>query len=180
MIEKESTAVLVIDAQLCAFDGVRSEACFESKELLEKLVILIMGARKNKVPIVFIQHCGFPGQLYEEGTDQWIIHPEISAIAGEVIVQKRQSNSFDGTVLEDILNNDLGVKNVIVCGLQSEFCVTNTCIAAMELGFGAIVASDAHSTWSNEEDEAQEIIARQNFILKAKGAICQPVKEIFA
>lgn len=179
MIERGNTAVLVIDSQLCAFDGVRSEACYNSKILLEKLILLIKSARENKVPVVFIQHCGFPGQLYAEGTEQWIIHPAISPIANEVTVQKRQSNSFDGTDLEHILN-DLGIKNVVACGLQSEFCVSNTCLGALELGFSAGVASDAHSTWSNEEYKAQEIIARQNSFLESKGVICQPVKKIMA
>jgi hypothetical protein len=30
MIEKGNAAVLVIDAQLCAFDGVRFEACHQN------------------------------------------------------------------------------------------------------------------------------------------------------
>jgi len=179
MIENGKTAVLVVDAQLCAFDGVRSEACHNSTILLENLILLVETARNNKVPVVFIQHCGFPGQLYEEGTDQWIIHPLISPLAGEVVVQKRQSNSFDGTVLEIILN-ELDIKHVITCGLQSEFCVSNTCLGALELGFSAGVVSDAHSTWSNEEYEAKEIVARQNLFLESKGVECQSVKEIMA
>jgi nicotinamidase-related amidase len=179
MIEKGNAAVLVIDAQLCAFDGVRFEACHNAKLLLDNLILLIKTARENKVTVVFVQHCGFPGQLYEEGTDQWIIHPAISPLADEIVVQKRQSNSFDGTELELTLN-DLGIKHIITCGLQSEFCVSNTCLGALELGFSARVVSDAHSTWSNKEYEADQIITKQNLFLESKGVKCQSLKEVIA
>lgn len=176
MQSKGNTAVLVIDAQLCAFDSVRSPACYDAKELLQKLVHLVAAARENEIPLLFVQHCGLPGQLYAEGTAQWIIHPAIAPTANELIVQKHQSSSFDGTRLEFELR-DLGIETVVTCGLQSEFCVSNTCFAALELGFNVGVISDTHSTWSNDEDEAPEIIARQNALLASRGVVCQTLAE---
>lgn len=61
MIERKSTAVLIIDAQLCAFDGARSPPCYDASVLLDNLVLLIKTARKNEVPLIFIQHRGSKG-----------------------------------------------------------------------------------------------------------------------
>jgi len=177
MSNGNTTAVLIVDAQLCAFDGVRSAPCHEASVLLDNLVLLTKTAGENSVPVIFIQHCGLPGQLYAEGTGQWKIHPAISPTPNKMVVQKTQSNSFDGTELEQVLQK-LGVETVIVCGLQSEFCVSNTCMGALELGFNVEVIVDAHSTWSNNDLQAEEIIAKQNRLLKSKGITCRSLAEV--
>jgi nicotinamidase-related amidase len=178
MSKGNSTAVLIVDAQLCAFDGVRSPPCYDASVLLDNLVLLTKSARENSVPVIFIQHCGLPSQLYAEGSDQWKIHPAISPATNEIVIRKTQSNSFDGTELEQVLLK-LEVETVIVCGLQSEFCVNNTCMGALNLGFNVAVISDTHSTWSNNALQADEIIAQQNRLLETNGITCRTLREIF-
>ena len=40
----------------------------------------------------------------------------------------------------------LGVERLVMCGLQTEFCVDATCRAAFSRGFEVVLAADAHST----------------------------------
>ena len=175
----QSKAILIIDAQLCAFEGTLAPACYKASELLLKIATLLEMARNNGTPVIFIQHCGLPGQLFAEGADQWCIHPQISPTKKELVIQKRESSAFSGTELEMVLAN-MGVDTIITCGLQSEHCVSNTCLAALALGMKVQVVSDAHSTWSTDQDEASEIIRRQNQLLASKGVVCQPLAEYLA
>jgi nicotinamidase-related amidase len=72
----------------------------------------------------------------------------------------------------------LNVDTIISCGIQSEHCVSNTSIAALDLGMNVIVAGDAHSTLSTDDDTAETIIARQNKVLADRGAAVQGTVEI--
>ena len=61
----------------------------------------------------------------------------------------------------DVLT-DIGAKTLITCGIWSEFCVTATSLAALELGYDVWVVADGHSTVADSEDEANRVIAKQN------------------
>ena len=50
----------------------------------------------------------------------------------------------------------------MICGIWSEFCGANTGMDAAELGFDVHVASDGHGTVSNDDEAANDIVARQN------------------
>lgn len=179
----ESSALLVIDMQLCAFDGKLIPPIHEGPDLLDRVSMLIAAARQSEIPVVFIQHCApLDGQPYAKGTHGWEIHPSISPEPSEPIVYKSQSSGFAGTGLQRVLV-DRGIGTVITCGIQSEFCITNTSISALELGFEVLVAQDAHGTVSTDEDEASVIVDRQNALLSERGAQIQKtasILELFA
>lgn len=164
----ESTALLVIDEQVGAFNGKLIPAIHDGNLLLERSQKLIEAARLSGVPVIFVQHCASEGLLVK-GTDAWHIHPDILPKNDEHIVLKQESSAFEATDLESILANG-GISTVIVCGLQSELCVSNTSISALELGLTVYIAGDAHSTWETENESAQEIILRQNQSLSDHGA----------
>ncbi len=163
--------------QLCAFDGKLIPPIHRGAELLEQIVKLTTTARKAGIPVIFVQHCALEGQPYARGTHGWEIHPTISPQLSEVVVYKRQSSGFDGTDLQSVLAQR-GIDTVIVCGIQSEFCVTNTSIAALERGLNVYVAQDAHGTLSTEEDEASVIVERQNALLSDRGARIQATNSL--
>ena len=50
---------------------------------------------------------------------------------GDAVLKKRASSSFEGTDLDSQLRAE-GVKRLVLCGLQSEFCVSNTARSAAE------------------------------------------------
>lgn len=166
-------ALLVIDMQLCAFDGQLIPAIHEGRDLLEKVAGLIGAARQSEIPVIFVQHCAaLDGPPYARGTPGWKIHPLIAPLSGEAIVYKSQSSGFEGTNLQRVLE-DKGTCTVIACGIQSEHCVTNTSFSALELGFEVLVVEDAHGTVSTAEDTAPVIIERQNALLSERGVDVQ-------
>jgi nicotinamidase-related amidase len=164
-----SPALLVIDVQQAAFDGERLPPIFRADDLLTRTARLIAAAHAKDTPVIFLKHCGPKDQAFAEGTTRGEIHPSVAPEPVDAVVHKRQSSGFDGTELQRVLAEQ-GIDTVIACGLQSEFCVSNTAVAALELGLKVYVAQDAHSTWSTDDDEASVIIDRQNALLAERGA----------
>lgn len=63
----------------------------------------------------------------------------------DVVVPKLTGDAFAGTDLEALLRAR-GVSTVVVAGLQSEMCVSDTARTALRLGFGVVLPRDAHAT----------------------------------
>ena len=176
------TALLVIDVQVGMFDQKMISEMHQPEDLLAAVSRLIGAARAASIPVIFIQHCAPAGQLLAEGTETWKIHPSIAPEPFDSVVLKRESSAFVETDLRDLLERR-GIDTVITCGLQSEHCVSNTSLSALELGLSVVVARDAHSTFSTDDDDASEIIERQNAQLMDLGArvlATSAIAELFA
>ena len=172
-----NTALIIIDIQVGMFGPAQVPGIHKSELLLKNTGVLLAAARKAGITIVYIQHCARPGQVVIQGTEAWAIHPNIAPQDKEIVVLKKESSAFEGTELYEILQKEK-INNIITCGLQSEYCVTNTSLAALELGFIVTVAKDCHSTVATNEQTPCAIVDQQNNLLKTKGAALLAVVEI--
>ena len=155
-------ALIIIDVQMFGFDD--SDPVYEGDQLLSKIGGLIAQAHLAGLPVVYVQHCGSEGNVHELGTPGWGIHPAIAPVAGEVIVQKRHPDAFQDTSLQRELES-MGIKELIIAGLQTEYCVDTTCRRAYSLGYEVTLVKDAHSTWDTDLLTAPQIIAHHNEVL---------------
>jgi nicotinamidase-related amidase len=171
------TALLVIDVQRGAFDGVRCEPITDAQRLVDHSVALIHAAREAAVPIVFIQHCAEPGDAFEEGSPHGELHEALQPLSGDKVLKKHASSAFQGTDLAGLLDG-LGAERLVVCGLQSEFCVFNTSRSALDKGFALTVAEDGHTTWPSKTETANAISARINEDLQKRGAELRSTADI--
>jgi nicotinamidase-related amidase len=174
-----TTALLVIDIQRGAFDGVRCPPIDRPTELVANASSLIAAARDAGSPVVFVQHCDELNSPFEEGTPHGELHEQLVPNAAEAVIKKYASSSFENTNLGETLQR-LAIKNVILCGLQSEFCVRNTCNAALDLGYTVRVAQDGHSTWPSEGKLSEMISENVNKELAARGAILDSTANLAA
>jgi nicotinamidase-related amidase len=71
---------------------------------------------------------------------------------GEPFVFKPRYSAFDSTPLE-ILLEELGIERILLAGNATEMCVTQTAIAARELGFKVTVLADCCATLDPELEE---------------------------
>ena len=71
--------------------------------------------------------------------------PELEAYSG-----------FQGTLLNELLR-ERGVRRIFVCGVATEFCVKNTCIGGLNLGYTVILLKDAVK--GIEEGSSEKAIA---------------------
>lgn len=168
-----ATALLVIDVQRAAFDGVRCPPMDAPERLLASTHALLAAAREGQRAIVFVQHGEGAGEPFEHGTPHWQLHESLVPRDGESRLDKRESSSFAGTGLHERLQA-LQVGTLVLCGLQSEHCVSNTARSAIELGYRVRVAQDGHGTWPWDGRTAAEIRDDVNRRLAAAGAEVEP------
>jgi nicotinamidase-related amidase len=160
-----STALVVIDVQAGMFN-VADPPVYQGEQLLERIGSLISKARKASVPVIYVRHHSTQeGDFLKYGEPAWQVHPAIAPLPGEVIVDKTTPDSFYKTTLEQVLQEQ-GIKQLILTGIQSDFCVDTTCRSASSHDYDLILVKDAHSTWDLAGLNAQQIIDHENAVLR--------------
>jgi len=171
-------ALLVIDIHCGAFDGVHCEPIAQPDALVANALTLLNAARHGGTPIVFVQHCAEGKSApFEEGSVQWQLHEALAPQPGEAVLRKHASSAFEGTALAHMLEG-MNARELVLCGLQSEFCVSNTAKAALAAGFTVTIVEDGHSTWPWNGESVEAIKARANAELAQAGARLSPVAHL--
>lgn len=155
-------ALLVIDMQAGNFS--KPDPIFNGDKLLSNIKSLVDKAHSKDQLVVFIQNNGGVGDPDEYGTPGWKIHSSISPSSGDLIIQKSSPDSFSDTILHAELQN-YDVEELVIAGLQTEYCVDTTCRRAFGLGYKVTLVEDAHSTWDSSFLKAEEIIIHHNLVL---------------
>lgn len=82
------------------------------------------------------------GRLLVRGEKGHEIIPELSPMTGEPIIDKPGRSAFQHTDLKLLLDNR-GIKNLILCGVTTDVCVTSTMRDGNDMGFDCLLVSDA-------------------------------------
>jgi nicotinamidase-related amidase len=154
-------ALIVIDMQLGNFI---SNPVYKATDLLARTKSLIQKARVSKVPVIYVQNNGGKGDPDEYGSEGWKIHPSIAPMEEDILVQKETPDAFHKTNLCETLESR-SIRNIVVAGLQTEYCVDTTCRRAFSLGHDVILVKDAHSTWDTPMLKAEQVIKHHNSVL---------------
>ncbi len=153
-----ATALLIIDVQqaLCAGEY----ECFEINRVIENINHLSIRARIAAMPVVLIQHEDADGPLVHD-TAGWQLAEALETAPEDIRVRKTTPDSFYQTHLQKLLQRE-EIERLIICGLQTDYCVNATVRQALKLGYDVVLASDAHSTVDNGNLSAEDIIAEHN------------------
>jgi nicotinamidase-related amidase len=79
----------------------------------------------------------------------WQIDESVAPRPGEFVLHKTSSGPLNSTRLDQTLHN-LGVTSLVVAGLTTDVCVTQTARETADRGFRVVVAEDACTTLSEE------------------------------
>lgn len=156
-----TTALLVIDVQQGLCQG--EYAAHDAAGLIQRINTLSEKARAAGAPVAFIQHEAASGPLQHDSPG-WALADGLTLAEGDLLVRKTTPDSFMHTGLEAHLHQR-GIARVVICGLQTEFCVDTTTRRAMALGFPVTLVADGHSTMDSAELSALQIIAHHNRLL---------------
>lgn len=173
----KDTALIVIDVQVAMFSSIDGNSVYESGRILQNILLLIQKARVTDTPVIFIQHTDDRDPEYAEGTSLWKLHPMLNPLEREKIIQKSTWDSFHMTTLNEELQK-LGVKKLIIAGMQSEFCVDTTCRRAFSMGYEGVLVEDAHTTFDTKALSAKKIIEHHNRVLGGRFVKLMSVKDI--
>jgi nicotinamidase-related amidase len=147
------TALVIVDVQKSLLD----EGPWNIEGVLANIARLIEGARQAEAPIVFIRD-----RRVEPDSS---LHPRLATHPGDIQIEKSFSDSFIDTDLDEQLRS-LGIRRVIIVGLQTDYCVDTTCRRAASLRYAVVLASDAHTTFDHDALAASQIVAHHNHILR--------------
>lgn len=134
---RPNTALLVIDVQN---DVVRGN--HNSDSVVANVATLVDRARREDVPVVWVQHSD-DGVI--RGSEGWRIVPELSPLTAEHLVEKHYGDSFEDTDLEAVLS-ELGIGRLVIVGAQTDACIRSTLHGAFARGYDATLVGDAHTT----------------------------------
>jgi nicotinamidase-related amidase len=155
------TAVLVIDVQQGLCEG--PDAAHDCPGTIERINVVAHRARVAGVPVFFVQHESSAGYL-EHGSPEWQLATGLQVQADDRRIRKTTPDSFLRTGLHEALQA-LGVKDLVVCGMHTEFCVDTTTRKALALGYPVVLVADAHTSAGNTAISAQQVIAHHNATL---------------
>jgi nicotinamidase-related amidase len=119
-----------------------------SETVLRNIEDILERARSANQPprIIYIRNCGEPGELDAPHSPGWqLVFP---ALPHEFVIDKLKNNAFAGTKLVDLVPRDA---ELIVVGMQSDYCVRATCSAALDRGNNVILIKEAHATYDRIE-----------------------------
>jgi nicotinamidase-related amidase len=156
-----NAALLVIDVQQGLCEG--EFAAFEAHVLIKRINMLAKKARAVKAPVIWVHHEEAEG-LLQHGSAGWQLAKGLETDPKDILLRKTTSDSFLRTGLERLLKVH-EVQTLVVCGLQTEYCVDTSTRRALALGYPVVLVSDAHSTLDNEHLTAAQIIAHHNTTL---------------
>ena len=153
------TALLLIDVQQGFGDpywGARNNPDAE-----RHIAALLSAWRQKGRAVIHVQHMSqgpnSPLRPHQSGN---AFMPEAAPQFGEPVFQKTVNSAFIGTALEAHLR-DHRIDTIVVVGLTTDHCVSTTTRMAANLGFTAIVVSDATATFERTGPDGDHHSAEQ-------------------
>jgi len=133
MITPEQCALVVIDIQERLLPAI-----FEKERLLKNAQLLIRLALVLDIPTLSTTQ-------YARGLGQTV--PEIQSLMGKPSIDKQAFSCFGSDAFCSAVKSIPGQRNtVLLCGMESHICVTQTALGALRKGYLVHVASDAVSS----------------------------------
>jgi len=92
--------------------------------------------------IIHVRNSGDQGEADEPNTPGWqLVH---DPLPNEPVIDKTKNNAFTGTRLAEYIRPDA---EIVVVGMQSDFCVRATCSTALIRGNLVLLIRGAHATY---------------------------------
>ncbi len=151
-------AIVVIDMQRGLVLGAHRQ-----DELVATVNGLIERGRAAGLPVVFVQHNHATFEPMMRGNKGWEIFAELDRQAEDPVVEKEACDAFYETSLDATLQ-ELGAEELLIAGLQTEYCVDTACRTALSHGYDVVLVADAHST-GDSDMPAGDIVRHHNAVL---------------
>ena len=165
----KNTVLLVVDVQ----NALIAKQPYRGQELLENIGVLTGACRESGIEVVYVRHDGSARGMLVPG-----IVSAIAPLPGERIFDKRFCSSFQETGLEKYLK-EKEARQLILTGMQTEYCIDATCKAAFERGYRVVVPEAATSTFDNPFLTGRQLCEfYENLIWRPCFAGVMPVPEL--
>ena len=154
-------ALIIIDMQVGLFAG--DPPRYDAQGVIQRINQIAKTVRGLGGTVVFIQH--EDRGLLKRGTKDWEILPALEREDTDRLIQKQACDAFYETGLEEVLEKQ-GVKQLIMTGCATDFCVDTTIRAAASKDYEVVVVEDGHTTKDRPHLDAKSIIDHHNWMWK--------------
>ena len=181
------TALLVVDMQRAFLEPGEAMEVPPARDVVPRIGELIAIFRDKGLPVVFTRFTysaeapllvgelhpehrpatpgtpvggGRPSSSCLEGQDNVAIVPDLEPRAGELVIDKRYYDGFNGTVLDGALRAR-GITTLVVTGTMTDICVLATVVGGFNREYRMVVVEDGVATlWPGIQDAALDILGR--------------------
>lgn len=151
------SALIVIDMQNAVL-----ESAWDRDGVVERTGALIDRARREGVPVLYVQHETPAYPPMRRGAHGWQVDERIAPGPGERTVGKQFPDAFAGTLLADVLDA-MDVTHLVIAGAETDACVMATIYRAMSEGWHVTLASDCHTTaWDGDGLTGEQVVRHAN------------------
>lgn len=140
--------LLLIDVQVNLLRDPAAGGVPAAHTVRQNIERVLQKARSEKIPprIIHIRNNGETSEPDEPNSPGWQL--VFSPLLHEYVIDKKKNNAFAGTRLGELIPTNA---EVIVVGMQSDYCVRATCSAALGRGNVVILIKGAHATLDCKE-----------------------------
>lgn len=165
--------LLVVDTQKL----ITTEALYQFALFEENVTRVISAARQNDVEVIYVRHDDGMGEPLSKDMEGFGIYEEFAPMPEEKIFDKFVNSAFKETGLLEYLKGK-GEDEIVVIGLQTDYCMDATIKCGFEHGFKMIVPEYTNSTFDNEFMTGEQSYKYYNqFMWKNRYAECITVEE---
>jgi nicotinamidase-related amidase len=137
--------LIVIDVQ----KGITDERLYDFDGFIKNVTNIIDAARKNNVEVIYVQHDDGPGTGFSFGDKDFEIADQVAPKENEKIFIKTINSCFGNNDLANYLRESRE-KDLMIVGLQTNFCIDASVKSAFERGYKVIIPKGTNSTFDND------------------------------
>ena len=142
--------LLVVDIQ----KGITDERLYAFNSFIENTSRIIESARENNVEIIYVQHDDGVGTGFSIGDNDFEIADQVAPKENEKVYIKDVNSCFGNKEFTEYLDG-LNDKDLMIVGLQTNFCIDATVRSAFERGYRVIIPKGTNSTFDNDYMDAE-------------------------
>jgi nicotinamidase-related amidase len=153
-------ALLVVDMQAGLLAGPPKH---DLQGVITRINQLAAMVRDRSGKVVWIQHCGRPGDDFAPDKAGWRFLPEMDRQQADIAVPKTLNDPFAGTDLKATLDS-IKPGRVLVTGWATDFCVDATVRSAVSNHYNVVAVADGHTLNDRPHLDAPSVIRHHNWI----------------
>ncbi len=181
------TALLIVDMQRAFLDPGEAMEVPPARDIVPGIQRLLAAFREQHLPVVFTRFTysadapllvgalhpehrprvpgapvgfGWPSSSCLVGEDNVRVTGELEPRPGELVIDKRYYDAFNGTALDGALRAR-GVTTLVVTGTMTDICVLGTVVGAFNREYRLIVVEDGVATlWPEIQRATLDILGR--------------------
>lgn len=137
--------LLVIDTQKL----ITNNKLYNFDIFVSNIKKLIEVARENGIEVIYVRHDDGKSSDLTKGKKGFEIYDEFKPDVNEQIFDKKVNSAFKDTGLLEYLQTRQD-NDVIITGLQTDYCIDASVKCAFEHGFNVFVPANANTTIDND------------------------------